>query len=276
MTDYKFLSDGRKVVVIGQLNNVESIVQEIFVTESGDEIPSGERFTTKSLHDEPVISYKEKKIKDIENVINQIESERETASKKKENILTELKSYTDILKSTKVLVDNFKNEKELDTFCQFMTCNIEYLVIDGYTITPPFKMIDIVQEYSNYYSNERDYTGLKLLSVLGDSNGSLNYNINRYSDGSGNREGLTPFTNREDALVHIRDRAIRKIESDGLSEESYESCLDMGIVFDIETRTKFKEYMRDSVTTSITCAEKTIKDANERLLNCQKHLVKYS
>ena len=36
----KYLSDGRKVVVIGQLNNVESIVQEIFVSDGGDQIPT--------------------------------------------------------------------------------------------------------------------------------------------------------------------------------------------------------------------------------------------
>ncbi|QMR79257.1 hypothetical protein HV097_09595 [Enterobacter roggenkampii] len=34
----KFLSDGRKVVVVGALNNQETIVQEVFVTQQGDEI----------------------------------------------------------------------------------------------------------------------------------------------------------------------------------------------------------------------------------------------
>lgn len=44
----KFLSDGRKVVVVGALNNQETIVQEVFVTQQGDEIPGGERFVVKS------------------------------------------------------------------------------------------------------------------------------------------------------------------------------------------------------------------------------------
>jgi len=67
MSGYKYLSDGRKVVIIGQLNNIESIVQEIFITESGDEVPSGERFTTKNLHDEPVESYKSKQEKKMDS-----------------------------------------------------------------------------------------------------------------------------------------------------------------------------------------------------------------
>ncbi len=59
-TAKKFLTDGRKVAVLGKLNNAEYIVQEIFVTPAGEEIPSGENFTAKSLHDAPIESYHKK------------------------------------------------------------------------------------------------------------------------------------------------------------------------------------------------------------------------
>jgi len=59
-TNFKYLSDGRKVIVIGDLNDSEKIVQEIFVTEGGAEIPSGKNFTATNLHDTPVLSWKEK------------------------------------------------------------------------------------------------------------------------------------------------------------------------------------------------------------------------
>lgn len=62
----KYLSDGRKVVIVGKLNNQETIVQEIFVTNNGSEIPSGENFVVKSLHDEPIMSYQKKKEKELE------------------------------------------------------------------------------------------------------------------------------------------------------------------------------------------------------------------
>ena len=58
--DFKYLTDGRKVIVVGKLNNQDTIVQEIFVTKDGSEIPSGENFVVKSLHDEPVESWKKK------------------------------------------------------------------------------------------------------------------------------------------------------------------------------------------------------------------------
>ena len=38
----KFLSDGRKVVIVGQLNNQETIIQEVFVTaEDGKQLLEG-------------------------------------------------------------------------------------------------------------------------------------------------------------------------------------------------------------------------------------------
>lgn len=60
MSEIKYTSDGRKVVVIGRLNNTEMIVQEVFVRDDGSEIPSGEQFTAKGLHDAPVKSWQEK------------------------------------------------------------------------------------------------------------------------------------------------------------------------------------------------------------------------
>ena len=67
MSELKYLSDGRKVSVIGKINKTEYIVQEVFITESGDEIPSGENFTAKSLHDAPVLSWKENEAKKVES-----------------------------------------------------------------------------------------------------------------------------------------------------------------------------------------------------------------
>ena len=100
--DYKYLSDGRKVVVIGNLNNKETIVQEIFISKSGDEIPGGERFVVKSLHDEPVMSYKDKQA---------IESEkREQESKRRVDVLQRAESQ--LIDKLKALKDAKEQGKE--------------------------------------------------------------------------------------------------------------------------------------------------------------------
>jgi hypothetical protein len=71
--DTKYLSDGRKVVVVGKLNSQETIVQEIFCNKEGSEIPSGENFVVKSLHDSPVESWKNKEEKKLEKRIKENE-----------------------------------------------------------------------------------------------------------------------------------------------------------------------------------------------------------
>ena len=95
----KYLSDGRKVVVIGQLNNVESIVQEIFVSESGDQIPSGEKFTTKSLHDEPVKPWKQKEAEKFEARYNKMQLEIKDIEKE---ISSKIPDLTKIFEQKKI------------------------------------------------------------------------------------------------------------------------------------------------------------------------------
>ena len=75
--DIKYTTDGRKVVVIGDLNQTDKIVQEIFVTEQGDEIPQGERFVVKSLLDEPSKSWKEKDLESLEARYEKEKAEQE-------------------------------------------------------------------------------------------------------------------------------------------------------------------------------------------------------
>ncbi len=68
MSKIKYTTDGKKVVIIGDLNQTDKIVQEIFVTENGDEIPQGERFVVRSLLDQPAKSWKETKLEELENL----------------------------------------------------------------------------------------------------------------------------------------------------------------------------------------------------------------
>jgi len=59
----KYTASGNKVIVVGKLNNQETIVQKIFVSE-GNEIPAGENFIVKTLLDAPAETWKEKKMKE--------------------------------------------------------------------------------------------------------------------------------------------------------------------------------------------------------------------
>lgn len=62
--EIKYTTDGRKVLVLANLNSQEKIVQEIFVI-NNIEVPSGENFVVKALHDAPAISWKEAELKKL-------------------------------------------------------------------------------------------------------------------------------------------------------------------------------------------------------------------
>ena len=95
----KYTNDGKKVAIVGKLNADQTIVQEIFITESGQEIPSGENFVVTSLHDQPVkkwSTYYENECKKMEKLyesqLKSIENNYRSARKKAEYLYESAKT----------------------------------------------------------------------------------------------------------------------------------------------------------------------------------------
>jgi len=232
VSEFKYLSDGRKVCVVGKINNTETIVQEVFVTAGGDEVPSGEKFVTKSLHDHPVISYAVKEKKRHEESLEQIKREIEKAKNDYKIASNKLKAIRDIVKSSSKVAESIEGTA-LDTLANFLLGSIEYVVVDGWQITPPQPFIDAVSSISNEYERLR-YDGLKLLSVLGGSDGNLEYRLHQYSDSSGGSSRIYPFLSWDDAVSHIKSGAESKIDNGTLSIKDFQVCMDLGISFSAE------------------------------------------
>ena len=116
-------------------------------------------------------------------------------------------------------------------------------------------MIDRIIEWDSY--QQRRYDGIKLLSVLGKSEGKLDYRIHQYRDGSGGWDRCYPFTSYEDAIEHIKASAIKQIEKGNFYRESYEVCNELGISFDKEHLLKFKESITKSLNQTIDSHEQT-------------------
>ena len=111
----KFLSDGRKVAVIGSVNSKQFIVQEIFITESGDEIPTGESFVTGSLHDEPVKSYLDKKVEEQELRLKQLKDLVDKKKKEADLTIEKCKANAEILRQSNLVTKDLSNI-DLDLF----------------------------------------------------------------------------------------------------------------------------------------------------------------
>lgn len=201
MTDIKYTNDGKKVLIVGKLNSQETIVQEIFVS-AGQEIPSGENFVVKSLHDAPSESWKEKNLRELEA---RYESDRKKLQAQIDDQERRLCMERDKAKlQTSALLQFVKNsdESQLETLKNFMAGQITHLFVSGYSPEIISWMdSDKVYDANSFYHHAR-LDGIKLVSLMGKSDGDLSYRLHEYRDGSGGcGKTIYPTTSYEAALA---------------------------------------------------------------------------
>lgn len=255
---FKYTTDGKKVVVIGNLNSQEKIVQEVFIV-NGSEIPSGENFVVKSLHDAPAISWKEKSIKEWDE-------KYEIASKDHDSRMTDIKVR--LRKQQELLEDKLKHvcrilknvsEDSFNTLVDYLTGNIKYIVVSGWE--PELIDFNKVDENCNY-SKER----MTLLSLYGNDDGTLTYALGRYTDGSGgNQIYFTAFNNYDDALEKFKELVLSK----SLSEKIIEICKKYDFAIDPEKLSAYKEETIKRYTESVISTQKRIDDWNKSITDLE-------
>jgi hypothetical protein len=233
----KYTTDGKKVVVVGKLNNQETIVQEIFISD-GNEIPAGENFVVRSLLDAPSVSWKEKKIKDTENDYNIIVKKHEEEIRKYKIMIRQESATTmATLKALKSVQNNITNES-FKTVIDFISGNITHFLETSYN---GMRIVDFKKKTKindDYYRSS-----LKLASVFGKDDGSLSYRISQYSDGSDSysTSEVIPFLNYESAHTELKSRLLIKEvinEADIKTAEEYKIILDENKVKDFWDKIK--------------------------------------
>jgi hypothetical protein len=209
--EIKFTTDGKKVAIVGKLNAQETIVQEIFVMANNAEIPSGENFVVKSLHDAPVVSWKEKNLKDFEEryKVDKAKYEQliEQQDKKFSHQTSLLNDKLDFVANT---IKNVSPES-FDLLALFLQDKIKYVVITGYD----WRILNFDSKLKNNPDRWGNQDKIKLLSFWGKDDGKLETRINAYSDGSGSWETILPFERYEDAVSYV---ATNWINADNLSD----------------------------------------------------------
>lgn len=244
--EIKYTSDGKKVAVLGELNATESIVQEIFIVNE-QEIPSGENFVVSSLHDGPAISWKEKKILELEERYerdkkkwdSQLNTLNKTMRDKTDKIKDFVKQYTLTLADTDI-------PKGFDTALKLMHGHFKYVVLHNYG---SYK-IELFEDALK--SNDSFDGGLKLLTLFGRSDGNLSFRINRYRDGSGSNKKIEFFETKEECVEYIREQLKEAIEQ---SSKLHSSLVQSATNYDVELPEQMlKEYF-----------DKEIKYADEHL-----------
>lgn len=248
--EIKFTTDGKKVIVIGSLNSQEKIVQEIFVID-GSEIPSGEHFVVKSLHDAPALSWKEKELKRVDEQYEKdkfhYDNELKVLRARFKTISNELRNKIEyagkVLKN--VSPESFK------TLIDYLMGEIKYVVKIGYTPE--------IIEWKDFTQNYEDK--LRLISFYGKDDGSLTYAIGQYYDFSGGNTYFQPFNNYEDAFAKFSEQ----IQNATIHEQVIETAKKHGIVLDAIKIEEWKQEQTKGYLRNIESYEKCISDYKSKL-----------
>ena len=200
MSDIKYTSDGKKVLVVGKLNAEQTIVQEIFVS-AGQEIPSGENFVVTSLHDAPAESWKEKNLRELEQRYEKdrkaLQAEIDQQRARLSSVMGKAKLHADALFG---FVNNSR-DSQLHLLKAFVSGQVTHIFVGGYSP----EIIDWQEGRKGFdidnYNGRSELKGIKLVSLFGYSEGSLEYRLHSYRDGSGGSEQVFPATSYDEALA---------------------------------------------------------------------------
>lgn len=219
----KYLSDGRKVVICGKINQTEYIVQEVFVTKDGSEIPSGENFTAKSLHDTPVESWKQKEEKRIEDSLNKRKAELEKIDHEIKQLRKKREAAAEWVKRNNFIQDKLA-DFDWDHFADVFTGNIKYAVRIGWSL----EVVDFESACEDY--DRYNFDGIKAISLVNKYNVNTNYReyrfeVNNYKDGSGGNTEFKFFNSLEDLQKFLKDKTQELFSEGKLSLDTVKKIL---------------------------------------------------
>jgi hypothetical protein len=258
--EIKFLADGRKVAVVNNVNDEEFIVQEIFIVEN-NEVPHGKQFVVKKEQlksSYTATSWHARELKREEE-----RYERESKSMKCDMKIKN-REYRQIchvmsckIKFLKELSKKF-NISQFDRLIDFLEGKIKYLVIFGYG---DFQ----IQGFNTaIYSGDNSYDYIKLISIFGRCDGSLEWGLNTYSDGSGSEVNIAPFKSYEDALQYVKDSIL------SLNEYTYKT-IDCAKRYNIELKPYIlKKYCTKTIEAQQKCIDHEQENVNRRIKEIEK------
>lgn len=265
----KYTTDGKKVVIVGNLNSQEKIVQEIFIV-NGNEIPSGENFVVKTLHDAPAVSWQESNLKALEARYEkdkkEWDSKIESLNRDKRLAYDSLSARVKWLRSVAKEPREGEFKKVINQLADFLSDSEKWVFVRDYTSwhLQPFNengVNNLLDRYESSYGNKR-FDSMRLLSLFGRSDGSLVFRINEYSDGSGSSKDVVFFKSKEEALNFIQQEfgSVKKYSA-----------------YDLENAKKFdlkidEEKLNIYNSSKKAGIEKQVKELEERLFILNKDL----
>ena len=256
----KFTRDGRKFAVLDELNDSQFIVQEIFVDNNQNEVAHGEKIAINKceLRDSPISSWKDSELKkfiaDWEREEKKIRSDIEKEKRALSDAHRKLYLHTKVAQDMAGHLDR-TGMINFVRLLDFLCGNIKWFIEVSYGKLK-LKPIEELDQYAGDYNGS--YSGMKLFTLFGNTNGNLQYKMNDYGDGSGGDTTIYVFCDYEEALEEFK-KIIREWKS--LTQEIIDLAKEYGVRLD---SLKVNEFYKKKRTDLEKILNKNIAE-NERL-----------
>jgi hypothetical protein len=180
--------DGREVEYIAHIDGTGHVVRGVFDGDS-EEPNYGEPFVAHTLFISPPTGRQDKRILELQEEIRALTEQREAIRA----------SQIDERERKRRLMEH----RAVARIDDFLAGKITHFVYYRYGV----KIIGF-DEAARYKESDYDKVpkGVKLLTLFGKTNGDLEWQLHRYSDGSGNPEEVIPCTSLEEAQAIAREK----------------------------------------------------------------------
>ena len=268
MSEIKYTKSGKKVAVLGKLNDAQWIVQEIMVA-NGQEFPAGANFVESGLLDVPAKTWQERHVEDVKAQTAQVEAEAERAIKECRVVKMKAKVHKLINACLQSYPD--ADVSQLDTLFAVLCGEITHLVFASYQCPKIVPLADALTAMDNDYGPKLD--GLRLLSLFGVNEvggrydktpgNKLAWQINNYRDGSGGWTPVYPCRSHADAVREL-DRIIG--EARQVSEEHIKAKAKYGLTYPTQERiAEFRAAQLACAEQSAVAADNALKQALQKV-----------
>lgn len=256
MGEWKYLKNGQKVNVVNIIDT-GYLVQDVY-TNDYDEDPElfyDDRiyFVEKVYEHTPTKSWDEKigkldaQIREKENELLELDRKiRETQTVD----LTRLKRYK-----------QYEQLKRLDDYLDGKITHFVVLEYSFYILT----LEEVAKKDDNRLNKVR------LLSLFGDSNGNLEWNLNQCIYGTGNWEAVIPCCSMEEALTELQNYVDKNAKKDGWAgRRCAEAAKRYGLKIDPSVVQSVKDRDEKDIKGKIDSLEKELNNKREELKKLQE------
>lgn len=250
-----YLQNGTVIKIVAKLENGTYLVQRGF--EGDDSEPwLGEPEIAQKIYDEPPVEFVDKKIVDAERRLESV-SDQVTALRSEVRELVKAKSDIEEMCATNAAIRRVHD---------FLVKGITHLVQIDYG---DVKLID--PKKTQCGDSERTYgRHLKLVSLFGRTDGDLQWNIHKYSDGSGSQmTECVPFTSEAEAVEFAKKRiAELLIDPDNhWVESTIKSAKALDVAVPTEIHQKVRSSIEEKLRNNLDGARNSAKIAEQKLVD---------